>query len=931
MNSNSVAESYRQLKEKAAQGYWAQRILAETGYLMELLYGKEDDTGLLIEEAVGLLEQEYEKNGLITPEAAERAEQLLLPLSERAKEYTLICAAHAHIDMNWMWGYQETVTVTLDTVRTMLRLMEEYPGFTFSQSQASVYRIVEEYAPELLKEIRARVKEGRWEVTASTWVENDKNMPAGEAMARHLLYTKRYLSELLDISMDSLNLDFEPDTFGHSRNMPEILQKGGVSRYYHCRGYDGEFLYRFKGISDAEVLAYREPYWYNAAICYDMCCILPEFCRRYGMKAMLKVYGVGDHGGGPTRRDLNLLQDMAGWPLLPNIRFGTFREFFDLAEARRDSLPLVDQELNYVFTGCYTSQSRIKAANHMGEARLTEAEALDCMALLENGDYTRAPGFEKAWRKVLFNQFHDILPGSGTVETREYALGEFQKAMAAAGANAVRAMDFICRSASETDGLVFEDTALGAGAGSGADAGHGYGFSKSEMGSGSVRHVAVYNTTQYDREEMAEIMLWDWDREPDQTRVCDMEERELPFQVLERGSGYWGHTFCKMLVWINIPPFGYNICRIMPLPADRIGLQFPADSRTDHITDEDLCMENDRIRAVFERSSMKCVSLIRKCDGADLIVRSKPACGFQLITEDTSQGMTAWRVGKIAAVKDLNGECEIYEEGENLTGIHKYAAYRLSFGSSSLHVKISLDEGSDLLQFQVRADWMERGSKLTGVPQLRFCVPCGYAPKEYRYTIPFGVTDRPSQGWDVPSVSLACALPESGAGALALISDSKYGFRGFGETLSLNLIRGSYNPDPCPEIGEHEMRFAVAVCESGASELAELSEKFLHPLISRSMGGYPRKSAGCRSFCRVEGAVLSAVKAAEDDRGLIVRIYNVKDVPSEARIYLPGRKLEAYRCDFMERDQEKIDTPDEETVLYELQPGEVCSFRVVLK
>ena len=201
MNSNSVAESYRQLKEKAAQGYWAQRILAETGYLMELLYGKEDDTGLLIEEAVGLLEQEYEKNGLITPEAAERAEQLLLPLSERAKEYTLICAAHAHIDMNWMWGYQETVTVTLDTVRTMLRLMEEYPGFTFSQSQASVYRIVEEYAPELLKEIRARVKEGRWEVTASTWVENDKNMPAGEAMARHLLYTKRYLSELLDISM----------------------------------------------------------------------------------------------------------------------------------------------------------------------------------------------------------------------------------------------------------------------------------------------------------------------------------------------------------------------------------------------------------------------------------------------------------------------------------------------------------------------------------------------------------------------------------------------------------------------------------------------------------------------------------------------------------------------------------------------------------
>ena len=137
-----------------------------------------------------------EREGTVTQDAACRAEEMIAPLSPQAKRTSVICAAHAHIDMNWMWRWDETVAVTLDTFRTMLDLMEEYPDFKFSQSQASVYQIVETYAPEMLEEIRQRVQEGRWEVTASTWVEADKNMPSGESLARHLLYTRRYLSEL---------------------------------------------------------------------------------------------------------------------------------------------------------------------------------------------------------------------------------------------------------------------------------------------------------------------------------------------------------------------------------------------------------------------------------------------------------------------------------------------------------------------------------------------------------------------------------------------------------------------------------------------------------------------------------------------------------------------------------------------------------------
>lgn len=276
--------------------------------------GRWDD---LLLETLETLAGQLRDKGALTFGDVEAAEAALSPMAGEAKEYDITCAAHAHIDMNWMWGYQETASVVVDTFRTMLTLMEEYPEFTFSQSQASVYEIVEKYYPEMLEAIRARVREGRWEVTASSWVENDKNMSGSEAMIRHLLCTKTYLSGLLGIPESSLDLDFEPDTFGYSANLPEVLASGGVRYYYHCRGNDSEFIYRWRAPSGAEVLVYREPDWYLGQIEYGFAAFLPELCRKTGVPKLLKVYGVGDHGGGPTRRDLKKLLDMAAWPPVP--------------------------------------------------------------------------------------------------------------------------------------------------------------------------------------------------------------------------------------------------------------------------------------------------------------------------------------------------------------------------------------------------------------------------------------------------------------------------------------------------------------------------------------------------------------------------------------------------------------------------------------
>ncbi len=924
-----IYQNYRMLQKNTSGSYWEKRTLSQIRYLLEQKADREDAGRGLLEQALSLLAEDYLENRQINARSAKAAEQLLLPLSEQAKRITLICAAHAHIDMNWLWGYQETVAVTLDTVRTMLTLMKEYPNFTFSQSQASVYQILEEYAPELLKQVKQRVQEGRWEVTASTWVENDKNMPTGEAMARHLLYTKKYLSGLLDIDKDSLNLDFEPDTFGHSANLPEILNRGGVTRYYHCRGYDGENIYRWRGVSGAEVLVYRDPRWYNLTIDYDLCQGVPEFCEKYGIDKVLYVYGVGDHGGGPTRRDIERFLDMNSWPCFPNIRFGTYREYFDYLETKKEQFPMVDHELNYVFTGCYTSQSRIKMANRTGEARLAEAEILESMADMVVPGYQSNGRLEEAWQKILFNQFHDIIPGSGVVETREYAMGEFQKAMARAAANGVFAMDAICAYLSEGSGEKLSDTAQGAGVGNGTGYAGRFGFPTAERGGGPVRYLALFNVTQMVRTDPVEITLWDWQEEEKHTRVTDLEGREYPFQMAEQEAGYWGHTYRRLLVWMPVPAVGYTICRVETKAAEEeLAQAVRPDPRTDHITDEPVCLENDKIKAVFDIPTMKCISLIRKSDQTELITADWPACGLELVTEETGNGMTSWRVGRTAACEDLNKICSVRPMKLQTEGLRKELAYEIAREGLKVRAEIHLDQGSEFLEYRLDVEWMLRGNMEQGVPQLRFQLPCGYEVEKYRYAIPYGIIDRAPLDQDVPAVGLGCALGK-GKSALCLLADSKYGFRGTKEGLFLNLLRGSYEPDPYPELGAHTIRIAVGACDPDRESLALLAERFIHPVIVRSCGTKIRKTEASKELFHVEGAVLSAIKAAEDGNGLIVRVYDPSGDACTMKLSLPGRKIEAYQCDILENVIEPVPVARKEVLEYTLQGYEVLTLRIV--
>ncbi|MBN1934421.1 MAG: alpha-mannosidase, partial [Anaerolineae bacterium] len=313
---NRTVQSIQQQAKQNAQHL--DRLTAQLQFAHRLCTIHPDQAGewqALILDAARALDGGLTRPNVDLNALTAQVEAALAPVGQAAKAYTLLCVSHAHIDMNWMWSWPETVAVTNDTFQTMLALMDEFPGFIFSQDQASVYDLIERYNPQMFAQIQKRVQKGRWEITASQWVECDKNMSGGESLSRHLLYTRAYVQDKFGLGPEAVQVDFEPDTFGHPATIPAILTRGGVKYYYHCRGSVGPHLYWWRGPDGSRVLAFNDVQWYMCAISPDIADALPEYAQATGMKAMPVLYGVGDHGGGPTRRDLRRIIEMNEWPV----------------------------------------------------------------------------------------------------------------------------------------------------------------------------------------------------------------------------------------------------------------------------------------------------------------------------------------------------------------------------------------------------------------------------------------------------------------------------------------------------------------------------------------------------------------------------------------------------------------------------------------
>lgn len=883
--------------------YWHSRLWAECDFLRDV---SDAEGGRFDELLLSVLEKVYSEFsvGYVSKESCLAAEEALAPAAAACKEYLVHCIGHAHIDMNWMWPFDETVMVTVDTFRTMLRLMEEFPEFTFGQSQASCYRIIEQYGdPEMLEEIKKRVKEGRWEVTASTWVEADKNMPSTESMARHALYTKRYLSKLLDLPKEKLNFDFEPDTFGQSLNVPELMKNAGVKYYYHNRGTLEPVFTRWKSPSGASVLVYRDTCWYNAKINYEFMINALKACNISGQKNILKIYGVGDHGGGPTRRDVSRIIDMMSWPIYPRIKFGTYAGFFEAVDREETKIPESTGERNPVFTGCYTTETLIKQANRMGERVLGEGEMFSAVDTLVTGHSYPAERFADAWEKVLFSQFHDILTGSGVPQTRDYALGTFQEAMALGNTERNRAIRSI---ASQIDTSAFvvsedlsDDTAMGAGVGFGTstDWTQGTRFGPGCFGEGTAsnaggkrRVYTFFNSAPFERTENVEFVIWDWcDRDAALVRFTDLDGNVIRHQFIDGGfNNYWSHNFIKVAMEITVPACGYTSV-ILSENTDDVVIRTPDQEGVNnrvHYEDR-FVLENDLVRVEFDNVDGSIISYFDKETERELCDITRGGGIFRLVREDTTKGMTAWRVGRYKSVEPLTDNVRITWAAGASEPLKKAIRLEIPISEHSrISTVVSLNANSKTLTYKTEVDWHEFAVRGEYMPQLNFLMPLNYRAEEYVYDIPGGVAVRKDYDMDLPGLSFVCARPEEGKEALMLFTDSKYGYRGTDDSMAVTLIRSSYNPDPYPEKGIFSFRICIApvecTCPSKLLSTAyALNNPFMTVCTEPSKGVLPAK----KSFIeKLSGKVqVSGVKLDEETRSaLLLRGYETEGSTEEA-------------------------------------------------
>ncbi len=336
----------------------------------------------------------------------------------------LVLVCNSHIDPVWLWPWQEGLAATLSTFRSAAALCDEFESFVFCHNEAILYRWVEEYEPELFARIRTLVQQGRWHIMGGWYLQPDGNLPSGESFVRQVLVGRKYFADKLQAEPRvAVNLD----PFGHSRGLVQILKKSGYEGYLFCRPDPGHLAlpsddFVWVGYDGSMILAHRSIEHYNSSLGQARARTEAWLRAHAGDREGLLLWGVGNHGGGPSREDLGDLAGLMADSPEVEVLHGTPDTYFTSLSARTTELPRVATDLNPWAVGCYSSMSTVKRAHRRLEHAYFTAERLaaDC-ATQRVWPYPKAD-LAEALEALLFSQFHDILPGSAIADVERQAL-----------------------------------------------------------------------------------------------------------------------------------------------------------------------------------------------------------------------------------------------------------------------------------------------------------------------------------------------------------------------------------------------------------------------------------------------------------------------------------------------------------------------------
>jgi alpha-mannosidase len=793
-----------------------------------------------------------------------------------------VAVGHAHIDTAWLWPIRETVRKVARTFASALALMDANPDYRFVASQAQHYAWMHEHYPTLFERIRTKVRAGQWEPVGAMWVEPDCNLPSGESLVRQLLHGQRFWIQ--EFGRPS-NVVWLPDAFGFPASLPQLARGAGAEGFMTAKLSWSQLnpfphhTFAWEGIDGTRIAAHEPPsHTYSGTVQPAQLTAAARRFREAGReREFLYPFGIGDGGGGPTREMVESVQRLGDVEGAPRVAFGSAREFFARLAERVDALPVWSGELYLeLHRGTYTTHARTKQANRRAEQTLRAAELWGCFAGSLDADARRRLADD--WTVLLVQQFHDILPGSGI----NWVYRDAEKALAAATEDAAE-IDVAARRALGRR----MDTAA------------------------TASPVAVFNAAPHESDDVVVLPSV-----PAGARsATGPDGAHAPLQRLGDGSAMFRG---------RVPAAGYSVFDLTAHAPDDRAVAATATERR---------LENDLLRVEWDSDGL-ITSILDKRIGREVVAPGRRANLFQL-HHDHPNNWDAWDVD--LHYEDVVEDVTALESLEVVETGPVRAAVRLvrRFGASRIMQDIRLGAGSPVVEFATTVDWRERHRFL------KVAFPVDVRSPAASYEIQFGHVSRPTHrntSWELARFEVCgqrwADLSEAGYG-VALLNDCKYGYDVRGNVLRLSLLRSPTWPDPEADQGEHQFRYGLlphrgALAESDVVRRAIGFNLRTQPLAlsSGTRGDLPARL----SFLHGDdaGAVVEAVKPAEDDGAVVVRVYDALGGRRAVRLRTAARIRTARRVDLLERDLGTVPVTDNGVVL-ELGPFEVATLKLTFE
>ena len=830
-------------------------------------------------------------------QAQERARAILLPLSPILKQRRVFALGQCHIDLNFLWPMADTVRTVVSSYTAICDMLDEFPELCFTHTQAATYEILEQHDPALLERIEVHAKAGRWEVLAATWTEGDTNLPSGEALIRQFVVGQSTCERRFGTQA---KVAWYPDAFGHSFNLPQILRGVGIEHYFFWRcGDQSQPLFRWRGIDGSEVTAFNSDYYLRQVSAPRVGKFSRLLAERFSILESPYVFGVGNHGGGPSREDIQELQKLNADPLMPTIEFARTASYFANAATHQANLPVIERELNFVFDAAYSSHADMKWHTRTCESLLYTCEALGAL-FAPAIPYPRAE-LDRAWKHKLFNDFHDFVGGTSIREAYDYGL-----------ARAVEVEDF---AESAIQARLREVAPLPA----------------TEEAAGCV---AVFNSLPWSRTAVVEVN----DCPKGIVAARSESGQALPVQYLNDST--------LMFVAPELAPTGVSRFQLETQSASssesQASLQPTLNAETRTLENEFLrltLLPDGSIKTLLDKRTGQ--PILHTQDSLDIPVCfsdyaevTRPyANNALLVQHELPVEGSAWFLGRSRGQTQLYSPTELsFQAGPVM--VSAVVSYR--YKESNLRQELRLYTGIPWVDVRHEIDWREQGNRDTGTDILRVTFSPLVKNGRAHFEIPCGSLEREAAGREVPTQRWLDLSNDHGG--FALLNNAKYGCSAEGRTLRLTLIRSAYWPDATSDVGTHTFAYGLYPHSGNfaGSDVVRRGMEFNQPVhaVRLPNPGHPTPAISPRPLPQLaispQNIVVSCLKLAEASDALVLRVYEAHGLPTQGSLRITPAPRHVEVVNLLEKSAPSdaiAVTLSGETLTFSLRPYEILTLK----